>query len=113
VLKLTIFWFALFTFLSGFTQNFEQLLVVRGLQGLGFGGEWGGGRRVDGREHSHPVSRGALWGLFRPGGPSAWGLSVILFTILFSRLPACNRLAGYVLDRHLAPHCSSFTYAAR
>ncbi len=25
-----------FTFLSGLTQNFEQLLVVRGLQGLGF-----------------------------------------------------------------------------
>ena len=29
MLKLTIFWFAFFTFLSGFTQNFEQLLVVR------------------------------------------------------------------------------------
>src|ERR1700747_396138 len=43
VLKLTIFWFAFFTFLSGFAQNFEQLLVVRGLQGLGFGGEWAAG----------------------------------------------------------------------
>src|SRR6202035_1841095 len=30
VLKVTIFWFAFFTFLSGFTQNFQQLLVVRG-----------------------------------------------------------------------------------
>ena len=40
VLQLTIVWFAVFTFLSGFAQNFSQLLVLRGLQGLGFGGEW-------------------------------------------------------------------------
>ena len=33
LLMITIGWFAFFTFLSGFTQNFEQLLVVRGLQG--------------------------------------------------------------------------------
>ncbi len=26
--------------LSGFTDSFGQLLAVRGLQGLGFGGEW-------------------------------------------------------------------------
>ncbi len=41
VLQLTIVWFALFTFLSGFTNSFDQLFVVRGLQGLGFGGETG------------------------------------------------------------------------
>jgi hypothetical protein len=40
ILQLTIFWFALFTFLSGFTNSYSQLLVTRGLQGLGFGGEW-------------------------------------------------------------------------
>ena len=33
LLMITIAWFAFFTFLSGFTQNFEQLLIVRGLQG--------------------------------------------------------------------------------
>src|SRR6516225_1877475 len=43
LLMITVAWFAFFTFLSGFTQNFEQLLVVRGLQGLGFGGEWAAG----------------------------------------------------------------------
>jgi hypothetical protein len=32
-----------FTFLSGFTSNFTELLVCRGLQGLGFGGEWAAG----------------------------------------------------------------------
>ena len=43
VLRLTIVWFAFFTFLSGFTTSFEQLLVTRSLQGLGFGGEWAAG----------------------------------------------------------------------
>ena len=40
VLQITIAWFALFTFLSGFTNSFEQLLITRSMQGLGFGGEW-------------------------------------------------------------------------
>ena len=43
LLCIMVAWFAFFTFLSGFTQNFEQLLVVRGLQGFGFGGEWAAG----------------------------------------------------------------------
>ena len=40
ILQLTIVWFALFTFLSGFTNSFGQLMVTRTMQGLGFGGEW-------------------------------------------------------------------------
>ena len=40
VLQVTIVWYALFTFLSGFAQNFEQLFICRALQGFGFGGEW-------------------------------------------------------------------------
>ena len=43
VMQITVMWFALFTCLSGFTQNYEQLLIVRCLQGLGFGGEWAAG----------------------------------------------------------------------
>ena len=42
-LQITVAWFAIFTFLSGFTNGFGQLLVTRGLQGLGFGGEWAAG----------------------------------------------------------------------
>src|SRR5258708_14779702 len=40
VLQFTILWFAFFTFLSGFANSFTELLICRGLQGLGFGGEW-------------------------------------------------------------------------
>jgi MFS family permease len=43
MLQITILVFAIFTFLSGFTQNFAQLFVCRALQGLGFGGEWAAG----------------------------------------------------------------------
>src|SRR6266849_3118729 len=39
-LQMTIAWFAFFTFLSGFTNSFWQLMLTRSLQGLGFGGEW-------------------------------------------------------------------------
>jgi MFS family permease len=39
-LQLTVLWFAVFTFLSGFTHSFWQLFLTRALQGFGFGGEW-------------------------------------------------------------------------
>ena len=35
VLQITILWFSLFTFLSGLTNSFNQLLIARALQGLG------------------------------------------------------------------------------
>jgi MFS family permease len=86
MLKVTIFWFAFFTFLSGFTRDFEQLLVVRGLQGLGFGGEWAVGAALMG-ETVRTRFRGRAVGTVQAGWAIGWGFSVILFTILFSRLP--------------------------
>jgi MFS family permease len=86
ILKLTIFWFAFFTFLSGFTQNFEQLLIVRSLQGLGFGGEWAVGAALMG-ESIRARYRGRAVGTVQAGWAIGWGISVVLFTILFSRLP--------------------------
>ena len=40
-LQITVLWFAVFTALCGLTTGFWGLLVCRGLQGLGFGGESG------------------------------------------------------------------------
>lgn len=40
ILQVTILWFSVFSFLSGFAQNYQQLFLVRILQGLGFGAEW-------------------------------------------------------------------------
>ncbi len=40
ILQVTILWFSVFSFLSGFANSYEQLFVIRILQGLGFGAEW-------------------------------------------------------------------------
>jgi MFS family permease len=89
VLKLTIFWFAFFTFLSGFTQSFPQLLAARGLQGLGFGGEWAVGAALMG-ETIRARYRGRAVGTLQSRWAVGWGISVVLFTIIFSSLPAAH-----------------------
>src|ERR1700757_2661986 len=43
MLQIAILWYSVFTFLCSFAQNFEQLFILRGLHGLGFGGEWATG----------------------------------------------------------------------
>lgn len=85
ILKLTVFWFAFFTFLSGFTQNFGQLLAARGLQGLGFGGEWAVGATLMG-ETIRARYRGRAVGAVQSGWAIGWGISVVAFTVLFSLL---------------------------
>ena len=86
LLKVTIFWFAFFTFVSGFTQNFGQLLVVRSLQGLGFGGEWAVGATLMG-ETIRARFRGRAVGTVQAGWSIGWGVSVALSMIVFSRFP--------------------------
>ncbi len=56
VLQWTILWFALFTFLSGFTNNFWQLLITRGLSGPGLRRGVGGRLGADGRDDSRRAS---------------------------------------------------------
>jgi MFS family permease len=87
ILQLTIVWFAVFTFLSGFTNSFWQLLVVRGLQGLGFGGEWAVGSVLMG-EAIRARYRGKAVGTVQAGWAIGWGVTAISYTVLFSALPA-------------------------
>ena len=54
ILQLTILWFSLFSFLSGFAQNYEQLFAARVLQGVGFGAEWAVGAVLLGDLHVEP-----------------------------------------------------------
>jgi MFS family permease len=86
LLKLTVLWFALFTFVSGFTQNFEQLLVARSLQGLGFGGEWAVGAALI-SETIRTRYRGRAVGTVQSGWSIGWGISVLVFMLAFARLP--------------------------
>jgi len=87
VLQWTIVWFALFTFLSGFTNNFWQLLVTRGLQGLGFGGEWAVGSVLMG-ETIRAEHRGKAVGTVQSGWAIGWGITALCSVALFSWLPA-------------------------
>ena len=86
VLQITILWFALFTFLSGFTRSFEQLLVTRALQGLGFGGEWAVGSVLIG-EMIGARHRGKAVGTVQSGWAIGWGGAAVVFAIAFSVLP--------------------------
>ena len=86
ILQITIAWFAVFTFLSGFTHSFWQLLVTRGLQGLGFGGEWAVGSVLMG-EAVRAEHRGKAVGTVQSGWAVGWGITAILYTMLFSWLP--------------------------
>ena len=87
ILQVTVVWFALFTFLSGFTHSFWQLFAARALQGLGFGGEWAVGSVLMG-EAIRPQYRGRAVGTVQAGWAIGWGLAAIFYTALFSVLPA-------------------------
>jgi MFS family permease len=81
-LQITILWFSLFTFLSGLTTSFEQLLVMRSLQGIGFGGEWATGSVLIG-EVVAARHRGKVGGIVQSGWGLGWGAAALLSTLLF------------------------------
>jgi MFS family permease len=85
-LQITILWFAFFTFVSGFAQNFEQLFVARALMGLGFGGEWAAGAVLMG-EVIRAEHRGKAVGTVQSGWAIGWAAAALLYAVLFSRLP--------------------------
>lgn len=77
ILQLTILWFSVFSFLSGFAQNYEQLLILRVLQGLGFGAEWAVGAVLLG-EVINPKHRGKALGVVHSGAAVGSGLAALL-----------------------------------
>jgi MFS family permease len=86
-LQVAILWFAVFTFLSGLAQNFEQLFAARALMGLGFGGEWAAGAVLLG-EVIRPEYRGKALGMMQAGWAVGWGAAALLYAFFFSVLPA-------------------------
>jgi len=86
VLQIAILWYASFTFLCGFAQDFNQLFVLRALQGFGFGGEWAAGAVLMG-EVIRDQYRGRAVGLVQTGWSIGWGTAALLFTVFFAFLP--------------------------
>jgi MFS family permease len=83
VLQVTIVWYAVFTFLCGFAQNYGQLFVFRALQGIGFGGEWAAGAVLMG-EVIRDRFRGRAVGLVQTGWAFGWGAAALAYTVLFA-----------------------------
>src|ERR1700743_2801585 len=86
VLQLTILWFAFFTFLSGFANSFTQLLIFRGLPGLGFCGGWAVGSVLIG-ETIRSEYRGRAVGTVQGGWAIGWGIAALFYTLFFALLP--------------------------
>lgn len=85
-LQITVLWFAVFTALCGLTTGFWGLLVCRGLQGLGFGGEWAAGAVLIGEVVS-ARNRGKVVGFVQGSWAVGWGLAVVLATIILTLIP--------------------------
>ena len=86
VLQLTVVWFALFTFLSGFTHSFGQLFVTRALQGFGFGGEWAVGSVLV-AETIEARHRGKAAGVVQSSWSVGWAAAALAFWAASTLLP--------------------------
>jgi len=86
-LQITIIWFSVFSLICAFVQDFNQLLVARGLLGLGFGGEWAAGAVLMG-ETIRAQYRGRAVGSVQSGWAVGWGLAVLAQAVMFSVFPA-------------------------
>jgi MFS family permease len=86
VLQITIVWFSVFTAISGLTHSFGQLMIVRSLQGLGFGGEWAAGAVLI-SETIRREFRGRAVGTVQGGWSVGYGIAVALFWLAFWIFP--------------------------
>lgn len=82
-LIITVVTYAVFTVLCGFAQSYEQLLVLRAFQGLGFGGEWATGAILV-AEYADPRYRGRVLAFVQSSWAVGWGLAVIVYTVVFN-----------------------------
>jgi hypothetical protein len=86
VLQIAILWYSVFTFLCAFAQSFEQLFILRGLHGLGFGGEWATGAVLMG-EVIRDKYRGRGVGFVQTGAAVGPGLAALVYAGLYAILP--------------------------
>jgi MFS transporter, SHS family, lactate transporter len=81
-LMLSILWFSIFAFLSGFSTSYAMLFAFRALFGIGMGGEWAAGMPLA-LEHWPAHLRGTASGMLQSG--FAWGfiLSSLVFQYVY------------------------------
>jgi MFS transporter, SHS family, lactate transporter len=81
-LMLSILWFSIFAFLSGFSTSYAMLFACRALFGIGMGGEWAAGMPLT-LEHWPAHLRGTASGMLQSG--FSWGfiLSALAFQTVY------------------------------
>src|ERR1700744_2626146 len=86
-LQITVLTFALATFACAFATSFTQLLVLKAIQGLGFGAEWAVGAVLM-AEIIRPEHRGKALGSVQSAWAIGWGAAVLLSALVFTYAPA-------------------------
>jgi MFS family permease len=86
ILQLTVLWFTAFTFLSGFTHSYGQLLFTRAMQGFGFGGEWSVGSVLV-AETIEARHRGKAAGVVQSSWSVGWAAAALAFWAVNILLP--------------------------
>jgi MFS family permease len=88
-LQWTVAFFSVFTFLCAFAQNYPQFLILKTLQGFGFGGEWAAGAVLM-AETIRAEHRGKAMGSVQSAWAVGWGAAVLLYALMFSWLPGAT-----------------------
>jgi SHS family lactate transporter-like MFS transporter len=81
-LMLSVLWFSLFAFLSGFSSSYAMLFGLRALFGIGMGGEWAAGMPLV-FEHWPTKLRGTVSGLMLGGWYWGYLLAAVTFQFVY------------------------------
>ncbi len=87
VLTWVILGYSLFTGLTATSQNLEQFLLWRVLEGFAFGGEWAVGAALV-AEYASPGRRGRVLAFVQSCYAIGWAVSTLLYLVIFSLAPA-------------------------
>jgi SHS family lactate transporter-like MFS transporter len=91
-LMLSVLWFSLFAFLSGFSTSYAMLFAFRALFGLGMGGEWAAGMPLV-FEHWPTRLRGLVSGLMLGGWYWGYLLAAATFQFIYPMLSTESGIA--------------------
>ncbi|MFN8061438.1 MAG: MFS transporter [Vicinamibacterales bacterium] len=95
-LMLSILWFSIFAFLSGFSTSYAMLFAFRALFGIGMGGEWAAGMPLA-LEHWPTHLRGIASGLMQGGFYWGYILSAFVFQWVYPLFSATPGLGWRVM----------------
>jgi MFS family permease len=85
-LQITVATFALATFACAFVTGYSQLVVLKAIQGLGFGAEWACGAVLM-AEIIRAEHRGKALGAVQSAWAVGWGAAVLLSALVFTYAP--------------------------